>query len=128
LESSLDADPAEVLRLYKERDKAEKLIRDLKEGAELRPFRCWSENAVKGIVLLVFLTNALLRLTRIYDEFSLAKNVKLLKKYLTNLTLSIVCLKNELKMTFISNFSQELKEFFGNFLQKYARTTLAEWV
>jgi len=128
LESSLDADPEEILRLYKNRDKAEKLIRDLKEGAELRPFRHWSANAVKGIVLLVFLTNALVRLTQVLNGNPLVKNLKLLKKYLTYLTLSIVHLKNGRKMTFISNFSEEMKVFFGDFLQKYARTTLLEWV
>ncbi len=37
LESSVDDDPEKILRLYKERDKAEKFIRALKEGIELRP-------------------------------------------------------------------------------------------
>ena len=32
LESSIDEDPKKVLHLYKERDKAEKFIRALKEG------------------------------------------------------------------------------------------------
>ncbi len=43
LESSLDVEAAEILRLYKNRDKAEKLIRDMKEGAEIRPMRHWSD-------------------------------------------------------------------------------------
>lgn len=128
LESSLDADPAEILRLYKNRDKAEKLIRDLKEGAELRPFRHWTENAVKGIVLVVFLASALVRLTQIFSQNSLVKNLKLLKKYLTHLTLSVVHLKNGRKMTFISNFSEEMKTLFANFLQKYVKTSLADWL
>lgn len=128
LESTLDANPAEILQLYKNRDKAEKLIRDLKEGAELRPFRHWTQDAVIGIVLIVFLTSALARLTQLFSQNPLAKNLKLLKKYLTHLTLSVVHLKNGRKMTFISNFSEEMKAFFGNFLQKYVRTTLSEWV
>ena len=128
LESSLDADPAEILRLYKERDKAEKLIRDLKEGAELRPFRHWSEDAVKGIVLIVFLASALARLTLLFCENALVRNLKLLKKYLKHLTLSVVYLKNGRKMTFISNFSEEMRVFFGSFLQKYVKTSLADWL
>ncbi|MBI3588641.1 hypothetical protein HY095_05580 [Candidatus Micrarchaeota archaeon] len=56
------------------------------------------------------------------------KNLKLLKKYLTHLTLSIVHLKNGRKMTFISNFSEEMRAFFGNFLQKYVKTSLADWL
>lgn len=127
LESSLDADPAKILELYKNRDKAEKLIRDLKEGAELRPFRHWTENAVKGIVLIVFLASALARLTQFFSQNSLVKNLKLLKKYLTHLTLSVVHMKNGRKMTFVSNFSEEMRALFGKFLQKYVRTTLLEW-
>lgn len=127
LESSLDADPVKILELYKNRDKAEKLIRDLKEGAELRPFRHWTENAVKGAVLLAFLASALARLTLLFTQNSLVKNLKLLKKYLVHLTLSIVRLKNGRKMMFASNFSDEMKALFGSFLQKYVRTTLPEW-
>ena len=39
LESSLDLEPYEILRLYREKDCVEKFIRDLKEGAEMRPIR-----------------------------------------------------------------------------------------
>ncbi|MBI3588564.1 hypothetical protein HY095_05190 [Candidatus Micrarchaeota archaeon] len=56
------------------------------------------------------------------------KNLKLLKKYLAHLTLSIVHLKNERKKTFVSNFSDEMRAFFGNFLQKYVKTSLADWL
>ncbi len=128
LESSLDVEPEKILWLYKNRDKAEKLIRDLKEGAELRPFRHWSANAVKGVVLLVFLTNALVRLTQFLNNFSLARNLKLLKKYLCDLTLSVIYRKNSGKSMFVCNFSEDLKAFFSGFLQKYVRSTLAEWV
>jgi transposase len=31
--------PAKILEVYKNRDHAEKFIRDLKEGAEMRPIR-----------------------------------------------------------------------------------------
>jgi transposase len=40
--------PEKILEIYKKRDKAEKLIRDLKEGAEMRPVRHWSDKAVIG--------------------------------------------------------------------------------
>ena len=36
LESSMDSDSESILRLYKDRDKAEKFIRSLKEGLEIR--------------------------------------------------------------------------------------------
>lgn len=127
LESSVDAEPSQILEVYKNRDKAEKLIRDLKEGAELRPFRQWTANAVKGVVLLVFLTNALVRLTQFLNGFCVVKNLKLLKKYLCDLTLSVIYGKSGGKSVFICNFSEDLKAFFRGFLQKYVKTTLAEW-
>lgn len=43
LESSVDDNPETILTLYKDRDKSEKLIRDMKEGTELRPIRHWSK-------------------------------------------------------------------------------------
>lgn len=128
LESSLDVEPETILWLYKNRDKAEKLIRDLKEGTELRPFRQWSANAVKGVVLLVFLTNALVRLTQVLNGNCVVKNLKLLKKYLTNLTLSVIYRKQGGKSSFVCNFSEDLRAFFGGFLQKYVRTSLIDWV
>ena len=39
LQSSIDNDPEKILVLYKDRDKAEKLIRNMKEGTELHPIR-----------------------------------------------------------------------------------------
>ncbi|QQR70870.1 MAG: hypothetical protein IPI71_01970 [Methanolinea sp.] len=48
LESTIDDDPENILNAYKNRDRAEKFIRDLKEGAELRPIRHWSKHAVIG--------------------------------------------------------------------------------
>jgi transposase len=48
LESSMDAKPEKILRFYKARDKAERFIRNLKEGIELRPIWHWSKWAVMG--------------------------------------------------------------------------------
>jgi len=42
LQSSIDEDPEKILSLYKDRDKAEKLIRNMKEGTELHPIRHWN--------------------------------------------------------------------------------------
>ena len=36
LESSVDTEPEKIIRLYKDKDRAEKLIRDIKEGTELK--------------------------------------------------------------------------------------------
>lgn len=127
LESSRDIEAAEILRLYREKDVVEKFIRDLKEGAEMRPIRHWSEEAVIGYVLLVFLTNAIVNLTQILAKNSLVKNLKVLKKYLNNLTVSVIYPKNSFRMAVISNFSDEMRALFGDFVRKYGDVEPLIW-
>ena len=119
LESSVDENPKIILNLYKNRDKAEKFIRGLKEGLELRPIRHWSKKAIIGYLLITFLTNFLLNLTLFLSKNPVVKNVKLLKKYLNNLTLTVVYPKNSFKFTILSNISEEILSILGNFLRKY---------
>jgi len=57
LESSVDAEAEKILRLYKERDKAEKFIRNLKERIELHPVRHWNKWCIIGIFFICFLAN-----------------------------------------------------------------------
>jgi transposase len=119
LESSIDDDPKNVLVAYKNRDRAEKFIRDLKEGAELRPIRHWSKHAVIGYVLIVFLTKVLTSLTQFLSKNPVVKNLKILKKYLTNLTLTIVYPAFGYAVRIISNFSPELEPILGDFVKRY---------
>lgn len=127
LESSLDETPEQILQLYKNRDKAEKFIRALKEGAELRPFRHWSKEAVIGSVLIVFLTNMLINLTLFLSKTFPVKNLKLLKKYSGNLTLSIFYPKNGFRIRAISNYSDEMKALLGDYIRKYGDLELQIW-
>ena len=113
LESSVDSSPEKNLRLYKKRDKAEKLIRDMKEGTDLRPIRHWNKQVVIGYLLIVFLTNCLVKLTHFLSGDSVVKNLKLLKKYLNNLTVTIIYSKNSLRYEVLSNYSKELRSIFG---------------
>lgn len=138
LESSVDDDPEIILRLYKERDKAEKFIRALKEGIELRPIRHWNKWAIIGIFFISFLTNFLINLTLslskatarkpqdkgLKPENTLVKNVKLLKKYLISLTLTIAYPKNAFKFTVLSNVSQQILTIFGDFVWRYKDKSL----
>jgi transposase len=119
LESSIDDHPKEILKAYKNRDLAEKLIRDLKEGVDLRPIRHWSKPAVTGYILIVFLTKVLVSLTHLFCKNPVVKNLKVLKKYLKNLTLTIVYPSFGYGIKIISNFSQELRPFLGDFVKRY---------
>jgi hypothetical protein len=124
LESSLDDAPEKILTLYKEKDRAEKLIRDMKEGTELRPIRHWSKWAIIGYLVVVFLTNCLINLTLFLAKNPLVKNVKLLKKYLNNLTLTVVYQKNRFRFTVLANISEEIRSILGDWLDKYRDKSL----
>jgi len=124
LESSVDEKSEKILRLYKDKDKAEKLIRNMKEGTELRPMRHWTKWAIIGYLLIVFLTNCLINLTLFLAKNPVVKNVKLLKKYLSNLTLTVIYPKNRFKFTILSNISKEIRSILGNFIYKYEDKSL----
>lgn len=123
LESSLDTEPEKILALYKDKDKAEKLIRNMKEGTELRPMRHWSKWAVTGYIFIVFLTNCLTSLTQLLTQNPLVKNTKLLKKYLNNLTVTVVYPKKALKLRLLSNISPVTEAIFGDFIHRYGTTS-----
>lgn len=124
LESSLDDTSQTILTLYKDKDKAEKLIRDMKEGTELRPIRHWSKWAIIGYLVIVFLTNCLINLTLFLAKNPLVRNVKLLKKYLNNLTLTVVYPKNRFRFTVLANISEEIRSILGDWLDKYRDKSL----
>ena len=76
LESSIDSDPESILRLYRDRDKAEKFIRSLKEGLEIRPIRHWNGDSIKGLFLIIFLTDFMINLTHFFRSSDRKKNTQ----------------------------------------------------
>lgn len=56
LESSRNLKPKNALRLYRRKDKIEKLISDLKSVHRIRPFRVWTNDAIKGAMLICMIT------------------------------------------------------------------------
>jgi transposase len=124
LESSVDDDPEKILSLYKDRDKAEKFIRGLKDGLELRPIRHWSTLAVKGYLLLTFLTNFLVNLTLYLAKKPAVRDIRLLRKFLNNLTLTVVYTPNAFKFTVLSKISNEVISILGDFIKKYEDKSL----
>ena len=124
LESSVNEEAEIILRLYKDSDKAEKFIRNLKEGIELRPLRHWSKWAIIGMIFICFLANFLISLTLFLSKSSTQKNAKLLKKFLINLTLTVVYPKDRFRFSILSNVSPQILEIFGDFVWKYQDKSL----
>ena len=124
LESSVDNEPEKVLRLYKERDKAEKFFRNLKEGIELHPVRHWNKWSVIGIFFICFLANFLINLTLLLSENTPVKNAKLLKKFLINLSLTVVYPPKGFRFHILSNISPQILAIFGDFIRRYEDKSL----
>jgi len=124
LESSVDNEPEKVLRLYKERDKAEKFFRNLKEGIELHPVRHWNKWSVIGIFFICFLANFLINLTLLLSENTPVKNAKLLKKFLINLSLTVVYPPKGFRFHILSNVSPQILAIFGDFIRRYEDKSL----
>ena len=124
LECSINESPEKILQLYKDRDKAEKFIRNLKEGIELRPIRHWSKWSIIGIIFLSFITNFLIYLTLLMCKSSTVKNTKLLKKFLINLSFTIVYPENQFSFSILSNVSKEILDIFGDSVWKYQDNSL----
>ena len=127
LESSIDDEPYKILKIYKDRDKAEKLIRDMKEGTELRPINHLSREAIIGYLVIVFLTNCLISLTHFINGNSNDKNLKLLKKKLNCLTVTVIYDKSVFKFSVLSNILPEIREFLGDSLKKF-REKPPDWI
>ena len=119
LECDLDIEPERALALYKDKDKAEKLFRSIKEGTELRPMRHWSKDAIIGYILVIFLTNFLINLTLLRVSNPVVKNVKLLKKYLRKLTLVMIYPPTGFKFQVLANICPEIDVILGDFIKKY---------
>ena len=52
------------------------------------------------------------------------RNVKLLKKFLMNLTLTVVYPENGFRFNVLSNVSQQILSIFGDFVYKYGDRSL----
>ncbi len=124
LESSIDEEPEKILALYKQRDVAEKFIRSMKEGGELRPIRHWNKYAIIGTLFICFLASAIINLTEKFSTIPLVKNFKLLKTYLKNLTLTIIYPKNAFRIRVLCNFLPEIRAILGDFPLRYADKNL----
>ena len=125
LQSSIDDEPEKILALYKDRDKAEKLIRNMKEGTELHPIRHWTKWAVIGYLVVIFLTNFLINLTLLKaKDQAMVKNLKLLKKYLMKLSLTVVYPPDAFKFSILSNVSDEIRSLLGDYIDRYRDKSL----
>ncbi len=127
LESSVDDEPCKILKLYKNKDLAEKLIRNMKEGTELRPINHITKEAIIGYLIIVFLTNCLIQLTHFLNKDNIDKNLKLLKIKLNSLTLTVIYDKSVFKFSVLSNVTAEIKRILGDSLREFSEKP-PDWI
>lgn len=127
LESSIDDEAYKILKLYKNKDFAEKLIRNMKEGTELRPINHISKEAIIGYMVIVFLTNCIVQLSHILNNSNVDKNLKSLKKTLNCLTLTVIYDKNVFKFSVLSNVTEEIRKILGDSLKEFSEKP-PDWI
>lgn len=127
LESSVNDESYKILKLYKNKDLAEKLIRNMKEGTELRPINHITKEAIIGYLIIVFLTNCLIQLTHFLNNDNVDKNLKLLKKKLNSLTVTVIYDKSVFKFSVLSNVTDEIREILGDSLKEFAEKP-PDWI
>lgn len=104
LTSSRDMEAAEALKIYRSKDAVEKLFHSLKSEVEVRPLRVWSTDAVYGVLLVGFIAQLMISLTRYFITPASAVSTKFLASSLQKLTVTVVSLNNGLRKRFYSNF------------------------
>jgi len=127
LESSVDDESYKMLKLYKNKDFAEKLIRNMKEGTELRPINHISKEAIIGYMVIVFLANCIIQLSHLLNNTNVDKNLKSLKKTLNCLTLTTIYDKSVFKFSVLSNISDEIRTILGDSLKEFSEKP-PDWI
>jgi transposase len=104
LSSSENLTLNEALTLYREKDSVEKIMNSLKNEINIKPLRVWSDNGIRGAVILGYLAHLIISLIR-YDKPELKKySTKFIKISLSNLTVTIEKLGIFRKRRIYSNF------------------------
>jgi len=127
LESSVDEEPYKILKLYKNKDIIEKLIRNMKEGTELRPIGHITKEAVIGYLIVIFIANCIIQLSHFLSNSNVDKNLKLLKKSINNLTLTVIYDKSVFKFSVLSNITNEIRMILGDSLKEFSEKP-PDWV
>ena len=106
LVSDRDMDPREARSMYRSKDIVEKLFSSMKSDIGIRPIRTWTENGVYGVLLIGFLAQAMVSVTRFLCEPASGIATKFITDSMQKLTLTVVKGKDGLKRRMYSNFNR----------------------
>jgi transposase len=118
LTSSKDMDASEALRTYRSKDAIEKLFHSLKSEVEIKPVRVWTEDAVFGVLLVGFIAQLMISLTRYFVKPVKRMSTKFIIDALKKLTVTVVSMGNGLKKRFFSNFNEVNRAILADFISE----------
>ena len=89
LTSNMDLDPLQIRQKYRDKDCVEKLFSSMKGDIGIRPIRAWTNNGVYGVLLIGFLAQALISMTRILAKPASGRATKFISDAMQKLTLTV---------------------------------------
>jgi transposase len=116
LTSSRDMPASEALEIYRSKDAIEKLFHSLKSEIEIKPVRVWTEDAVYGVLLIGFIAQLMISLTRHFVKPAKRMSTKFIIAALNKLTVTVVLMENGKKRKFYSNFDQVNRAILSEYL------------
>ena len=106
LTSNLDYNPDTIRRMYRDKDCVEKLFSSMKSDIGIRPIRAWTDDAVHGVLLIGFLAQSLIAMTRLLAKPADGKATKFISDAMQKLTLTVRKKGMEGIEFIISNFNR----------------------
>ena len=104
LVSDRDMDPKEARSVYRAKDIVEKLFSSMKSDIGIRPIRMWTENGVYGVLLIAFLAQAMVSVTRFLTKPASSTATKFITSSMRKLTLTAEQGADGRKRRILSNF------------------------
>jgi transposase len=113
LESSVELTEKEAYVTYRERDTIEKLIESLKNHIDMGPLRVWSDDCVKGILLICFLAQTIISMIRFEHSELSSLSSKTIIRSLEKLTLTVIRSDRNVTSCIFSNFDAVNSSILG---------------
>jgi transposase len=105
LVSDADMGAREAHSLYRDKDVIEKLFSSMKTDIGIRPIRTWTENGVYGVLLIGFLAQAVISVTRFFSKPVSSTATKFVADSMQKLTLTVERGADGRERRILSNFN-----------------------
>jgi transposase len=104
LKSSKNLTLKQALQTYRQKDSIEKIITSLKNEIEIKPLRVWTDASIYGAIIIGFIAQLFISLTRYEFNELKHKSTKFIKKSLLNSTVTVDFMKDRSKKYIYANF------------------------